>query len=190
MTTRRFPPPWTVEEHNDACFIVKDATGRAVAYVYFEEERDRRNWQVGYYSDATWFARGLQVRVFGFGLMACVFLGTFNCTGGGGSGDASLSKPQIQCQAGPDCDAKWARANEWAEKSGLKILSKSDAQIKTKAAPKYDDRTLVVTITRNATSKPGIYEIRFVGGCTSWVSCVPPIAESRAGFAAFVLNRE
>jgi hypothetical protein len=21
---RRFPPPWTVEEYNDACFIVRD----------------------------------------------------------------------------------------------------------------------------------------------------------------------
>ena len=33
---RRFPPPWIVEEHNDACFVVKDATGQALAYVYFE----------------------------------------------------------------------------------------------------------------------------------------------------------
>ena len=22
----RFPPPWTVEDHNDACFIVKEVT--------------------------------------------------------------------------------------------------------------------------------------------------------------------
>jgi hypothetical protein len=22
--SRRFPPPWTVEEYNDACFIVRD----------------------------------------------------------------------------------------------------------------------------------------------------------------------
>jgi hypothetical protein len=29
---RRFPPPWIVEEHNDACFIVEDATGQALAY--------------------------------------------------------------------------------------------------------------------------------------------------------------
>ncbi len=41
MTTRRFPPPWTVEE-TDACFIVKDHTGHALAYVYFEEEAGRR----------------------------------------------------------------------------------------------------------------------------------------------------
>ena len=41
MTTRRFPPPWTVEE-TDACFIVRDANGQALAYVYFEEEPGRR----------------------------------------------------------------------------------------------------------------------------------------------------
>jgi len=34
---RRFPPPWSVEE-GPACFIVKDGTGQALAYVYFEEE--------------------------------------------------------------------------------------------------------------------------------------------------------
>ena len=28
---RRFPPPWTIEDHNDACFIVKDRGGRALA---------------------------------------------------------------------------------------------------------------------------------------------------------------
>jgi len=22
-----FPPPWSIEDHNNACFIVKDATG-------------------------------------------------------------------------------------------------------------------------------------------------------------------
>ena len=42
MPTRRFPPPWTIEDHNNACFIVKDANGANVAYVYYEEERGRR----------------------------------------------------------------------------------------------------------------------------------------------------
>jgi hypothetical protein len=28
-SARRFPPPWIVDEHNNACFIVKDATGQA-----------------------------------------------------------------------------------------------------------------------------------------------------------------
>jgi hypothetical protein len=40
VTTRRFPPPWSVEE-TDACFIVGDANGQALAYVYCEEEPGR-----------------------------------------------------------------------------------------------------------------------------------------------------
>jgi hypothetical protein len=39
---RRFPPPWTIEEANNACFIVKDANGFAVSHVYFEDEPGRR----------------------------------------------------------------------------------------------------------------------------------------------------
>ena len=39
----RFPPPWTIEEHNNACFIVKDATGQALGYFYFEDEPGRRS---------------------------------------------------------------------------------------------------------------------------------------------------
>ena len=31
------------EEHNQACFIVKDAAGQALAYVYFEEEPGRHS---------------------------------------------------------------------------------------------------------------------------------------------------
>lgn len=43
LTARRFPPPWTIEEHkNQACFIVKDATSQAPVYVYFEDEPGRR----------------------------------------------------------------------------------------------------------------------------------------------------
>ncbi len=34
---RRFPPPWSVDELNDACFIVKDHNGQKLAYVYSEE---------------------------------------------------------------------------------------------------------------------------------------------------------
>jgi hypothetical protein len=28
---RRFPPPWTIEEHNDACFIIRDKNRQALA---------------------------------------------------------------------------------------------------------------------------------------------------------------
>jgi hypothetical protein len=40
---RRFPPPWSVEEYNDACFIVRDNDGQQLAYVYFEDELGRRS---------------------------------------------------------------------------------------------------------------------------------------------------
>jgi hypothetical protein len=40
---RRFPPPWTIEELNDVCFIVSDASGQKLSYFYFEEEPGRRS---------------------------------------------------------------------------------------------------------------------------------------------------
>ena len=41
METRRFPPPWSAEE-TEACYIVRDANGQALAYVYYEQEPGRR----------------------------------------------------------------------------------------------------------------------------------------------------
>ena len=40
-TPRRFPTSWSVEER-PGCYIVKDATGFPLAYVYYEEEPGRR----------------------------------------------------------------------------------------------------------------------------------------------------
>jgi hypothetical protein len=40
---RRFPPPWTVQQAGDACFIVCDANGQKLAYVYYEEKPGRRS---------------------------------------------------------------------------------------------------------------------------------------------------
>jgi hypothetical protein len=42
VTARRFPPPWSVEVTPN-CFIVRDANGQALAYVYFEDEPGRRS---------------------------------------------------------------------------------------------------------------------------------------------------
>jgi hypothetical protein len=39
---RRFPPPWSIEEYDDACFIVRDGGGQALAYFYFEDEPSRQ----------------------------------------------------------------------------------------------------------------------------------------------------
>lgn len=33
---RRLPAPWKVEDTNDACFIVRDADGTALAYCYYD----------------------------------------------------------------------------------------------------------------------------------------------------------
>jgi len=38
---RRFPPPWSIEEHTES-FIVKDANGQPLAYLYFEDEPQRQ----------------------------------------------------------------------------------------------------------------------------------------------------
>ena len=41
LPERRFPPPWTVEE-TAPCFIVRDANGQTLAFVYCEDEPGRR----------------------------------------------------------------------------------------------------------------------------------------------------
>jgi hypothetical protein len=40
--TRRFPPPWTAELPRN-CFVVRDANGQKIAYVYYESEPGRRS---------------------------------------------------------------------------------------------------------------------------------------------------
>jgi hypothetical protein len=41
MTPRRFPPPWSIEDIG-AAFVVKDSNGQQLAYVYYEDEQQRR----------------------------------------------------------------------------------------------------------------------------------------------------
>jgi hypothetical protein len=42
-----FPPPWSVDapdpKLDQPCFIIRDANGQALAYVYFEGEMGRRS---------------------------------------------------------------------------------------------------------------------------------------------------
>ena len=37
------PPSWTIDEANDACFIVRDKNGQALGYFYFEDDPGRRS---------------------------------------------------------------------------------------------------------------------------------------------------
>ncbi len=41
-SARRFPPPWTAEV-TPTCFIVRDANGQELSYVYYESEPGRRS---------------------------------------------------------------------------------------------------------------------------------------------------
>ena len=38
---RRFPPPWKIEEHQEA-YVVTDGLGQRLAYLYFENEAIRQ----------------------------------------------------------------------------------------------------------------------------------------------------
>ena len=42
MPARRFPSPWTAEVTPN-CFIVRDANGQALSYIYYECEPGRRS---------------------------------------------------------------------------------------------------------------------------------------------------
>ena len=41
MTERCFPPPWEIHEATES-FCIRDAKEQALAYVYLEDEPDRR----------------------------------------------------------------------------------------------------------------------------------------------------
>jgi hypothetical protein len=47
LPEHRFPPPWSADEADSKLdrrrFIVRDANGQALTYVYFEGELDRRS---------------------------------------------------------------------------------------------------------------------------------------------------
>jgi hypothetical protein len=47
VSPRRFPPPWSVEE-TDACFIVRNADGQALAYTKSQRQTEtHRPWPWG-----------------------------------------------------------------------------------------------------------------------------------------------
>jgi hypothetical protein len=39
---RRLPAPWTIEDTNGACYVIRDSNGFAISFVYYEIEPGRR----------------------------------------------------------------------------------------------------------------------------------------------------
>ncbi|WP_024513350.1 hypothetical protein [Bradyrhizobium sp. ARR65] len=44
MEQRRFPPPWSLDEYTES-FMVRDAAGQPLCYLYYEEMELRRTQQ-------------------------------------------------------------------------------------------------------------------------------------------------
>jgi hypothetical protein len=53
MTRRRYPPPWKIEEGSES-YIVTDAKGQRLAYVYFENEPQRQQVMKRISRDDAW----------------------------------------------------------------------------------------------------------------------------------------
>jgi hypothetical protein len=53
LPPRRFPPPWSIAERPES-FAITDATGQALAYVYFENEPGRRQAMKRLTRDEAW----------------------------------------------------------------------------------------------------------------------------------------
>jgi hypothetical protein len=45
-SSRRFKPPWTVVRENSECYVVKDANGVTLAWVYFRDDTQRYSFGV------------------------------------------------------------------------------------------------------------------------------------------------
>jgi len=91
----------------------------------------------------------------------------------------------VICEAGKDCDVKWARALKWVKrKSKLGIAAQTDSLIKT-----GDSRDLnsdvAFTITKVSTGGTG-YRIDYEARCDDDFGCTPPLLKLHASFVEFV----
>jgi hypothetical protein len=41
-SARRFSPPWTIDEANDACFVVRDKNGQATQFIVWSKRQSER----------------------------------------------------------------------------------------------------------------------------------------------------
>ena len=91
----------------------------------------------------------------------------------------------ILCRAGPDCDAKWARAMAWIlQNSEYKTQFQTGYMIQT-LGPIKDSASPAYRVSKF--SKGGEeFEIKFNGECAKIFGCKPTISEARAMFSEFV----
>jgi hypothetical protein len=47
-SARRFSPPWTIDEANDACFVVRDKNGQALSLLYGQNGNLREQCSCGF----------------------------------------------------------------------------------------------------------------------------------------------
>jgi hypothetical protein len=59
---RRYPPPWRIQE-NDESYIVMDASGQRLAFIYFEDEPVRQSSMKRISKDDAWQLARAIVRI-------------------------------------------------------------------------------------------------------------------------------
>jgi hypothetical protein len=53
MSRRRYPPPWKIEEGGES-YIVTDAAGQRLVFIYFEDEPQRQGMMKRISKDDAW----------------------------------------------------------------------------------------------------------------------------------------
>lgn len=95
-----------------------------------------------------------------------------------------MSKRDVTCVEGADCDAKWSRAVSWvAQNSHWKIQTQTNNLIQTMGP--FDSTDAAFTITKVASGN-GTYTILFNAGCGNIFGCLPSIPGLKVMFNQFV----
>lgn len=91
--------------------------------------------------------------------------------------------PSILCKKGPDCDAKWSRAQTWvSQNAGYRIQVANDGLIQTYGST---DTSLAVVVNKT-NIKGDQYEIVAQMSCGNDISCFPDPHRALVDFANFV----
>jgi hypothetical protein len=94
----------------------------------------------------------------------------------------------ISCTAGPDCDAKWARARQWiTDNSKYPIKVDTDTEISTVTRTEFRDPALIATVNRFL-RKDGTFDITLRVGCGMlFGACRPSVEEAHESFSRYVM---